>query len=197
MEAGARGCDQIVRKNDSTKPRSAQSLRGFSFWGGYFSWGRSSSDERDRRCPVQRSIEAEHQQNAGFRLFPGFPGHHAGGRAVLRKPWAVDAADLSAAGAVRGGRARHGDSVGLRGGHPRTTRDAARRQRVHRARPFDAVVRGRLRRTRAVRNVSRYRVEPRFGHGPRDSVRLGSSARSRRGSASGTGRSAVHDAHRI
>src|SRR4030095_16822562 len=39
MEAGARGCDEIVRKNDSTKPRSAQSLRGFSFWGGSFGAG--------------------------------------------------------------------------------------------------------------------------------------------------------------
>ena len=40
-------------------------------------------------------------------------------------------------------------------------------------------------------------VQPRFGHRPRDSVRLGSRARSRRGSASGTGRTAVHDAYGV
>ena len=44
------------------------------------------------------------------------------------------------------GRARHGNSVGLCGGHARTSRHVARRQRLHRARPFDAVVRGRVRR---------------------------------------------------
>ena len=100
---------------------------------------------RDR---LKRNIN----RTLAFGFFQVFLVHHAGGRAVLRKPWADDAADLPAAGGVRGGRARHGNSVGICGGHPRTPRHAARRQRVHRARPFDAAVRGRIRGTRAVRN---------------------------------------------